>query len=196
MNSLRTLILDTSMRPHRISDWKSSITQLCCTRCGDFECVKHKDGTKLEVLENYEAAASSPSVTIYIPAVARLKREVAHNKKGIKFSRQNIFSRDKNKCCYCDEVFAFRELTYDHVLPRSKGGKTTWENIVAACKVCNRHKGQRTPAQAGMKMHFQPHKPKTLPLTQPFLVAVDSIPELWKPYIEAFSKSYAVGYTK
>lgn len=164
------------MFPHRIINWKQAIVLT----------VEHK----VDVLETYEAFVPSPSIIVQLPAVLRLKREVNTTKRGLKFSRTNVFSRDGFRCCYCvdQERRDPKELTYDHVLPKSRGGKTVWENIVSSCKPCNRKKGKKTPDEAGFKMHFKPYRPKVLPMSQPFLIAADGIPELWKPYLDAFEQ--------
>jgi 5-methylcytosine-specific restriction endonuclease McrA len=75
------------------------------------------------------------------------------------------------------------DLNYDHVVPRRRGGKTVWENIVMACYDCNGHKGGRTPEEAGMKLLRQPVKPKTLPMSPPILHFGSNVPEEWRPYI-------------
>jgi 5-methylcytosine-specific restriction endonuclease McrA len=84
-------------------------------------------------------------------------------KKEVKFTRANIFERDKNTCQYCGKVFDKRDLNLDHVLPRDKGGQTTWENIVCSCIPCNTKKGNRLAHQAGMKLIKKPVRPKWRP---------------------------------
>ena len=145
---------------------------------------------KVDVLESYEAdehePASSTSWSIQIPAVVRIRNTIDMNKSSVKFSRSNMLARDGYRCCYCPPHLARRpakELTYDHVLPRSRGGKTTWNNIVMACRQHNRQKGNKTPQEAGLKMHFKPFTPKSLSLTQPLLVNVRAIHPLWIPYM-------------
>jgi len=167
---LRTLILNAWMSPHSIATWQQAICLLVTS--------------KIDVLEEYEAEVSSPSVTIRVPAVARLRKPMGLHKKGVKFSRLNVLTRDSFRCCYCGKRKGPRELNYDHVVPRCKGGKTVWENIVTSCYPCNTRKGQRAPKEAGMRMHFQPHRPRVLPMTQPMLVSMDAIPDAWKPYLE------------
>lgn len=93
-----------------------------------------------------------------------------------------------HNCCYCGGRFTPRELTYDHVIPRSrwKGPAhkvTDWEQIVTSCKPCNRRKDDRTPQEAGMKMHYKPHVPKSLPMGGPVLVDIDKVHETQRPYL-------------
>jgi len=166
------------MSAHRIATWQEAVTLL-------FQ-------EKIDVLEEYEATISSPSVTIQVPAVARLKKEVSLFKKGVKFSRINVMVRDGFRCCYCNEKKMIRELNYDHVVPRVQGGKTNFDNVVASCYPCNKKKGGRTPKQAGMKMHFKPYKPKVLPMARP-LVSVPSVPNEWLPYLTSQALESAAG---
>ena len=175
MNELKTLVLDTSYRPHRIVGWEEVICLLYLNKLA-------------AVLEEYEAKVSSPSVTLNVPAVVVLRKEFVQNRRGVAFSRMNLYSRDGFHCCYCNNRFGARDLTYDHVMPRSRGGPTNFTNCVAACRPCNRRKGNRTPQEAGMKMHFKPYVPKKLPNARPFLIDADRVPEQWKPYLTQFAE--------
>lgn len=83
--------------------------------------------------------------------------------KEVKFTRHNIFERDRNTCQYCGKHFDRRELNLDHVVPRDRGGTTNWENIVCACIPCNTRKSNRTPIEAGMRLVKKPKRPKWRP---------------------------------
>jgi 5-methylcytosine-specific restriction endonuclease McrA len=100
---------------------------------------------------------------IQVPRVIRLLTYDRLPRTKIKFNRRNIFARDGNRCQYCGKRFPSGELSLDHVMPRSRGGGTDWENIVCACVRCNVRKGGRTPAEAGMRLTKPPIKPKTSP---------------------------------
>ncbi len=100
---------------------------------------------------------------IQVPRIIRLMTYDRLPRQKVKFNRRNIFARDGNRCQYCGKRFATSELSLDHVMPRSRGGLTTWENIVCACVKCNVRKGGRTPWEAGMKLTREPVKPKTSP---------------------------------
>ncbi len=100
---------------------------------------------------------------IQVPRVIRLLTYDRLPRTKIKFNRRNIFARDGNRCQYCGKRFPTGELSLDHVMPRSRGGGTDWENIVCACVKCNVRKGGRTPAEAGMRLTKPPVKPKTSP---------------------------------
>lgn len=146
------LVLDNSFRPHKFVSWQRAVTLLFSDKC--------------EVVSEYEdEEISSVSITIKMPSVIRLLRAVRGSKRAIKFSRINILLRDHFRCQYCGAKAELRDLTYDHVVPRAHGGKTTWENIVTACKPCNLRKGDRTPEQAAMKLRAQPVKPASLPIS-------------------------------
>lgn len=98
------------------------------------------------------------------PRVIRLVACDRSPRQGLRFNRRNVFARDGNLCQYCGRHFPTSELSLDHVVPRSRGGLTSWENIVCACVACNVRKGGRTPPEARMQLVRQPVKPKRSPL--------------------------------
>lgn len=100
---------------------------------------------------------------IQVPRIVRLLSYDRVPRSKIKFNRRNIFARDSNRCQYCGKKFPATELSLDHVLPRSRGGGMSWENIVCACVRCNVRKGGRTPQEAGMRLIQSPVKPRTSP---------------------------------
>lgn len=97
--------------------------------------------------------------TFAMPAVIRLQRYISVPYKGVMLSRQNVFKRDAYTCQYCGTQ---KDLTLDHVVPRSKKGPSSWTNLVTACKRCNARKGDYTPEAAGLKLKTRPHKPSYL----------------------------------
>ncbi|NOX54167.1 MAG: HNH endonuclease [Planctomycetes bacterium] len=101
---------------------------------------------------------------IEVPRTIRLLEYDRVPRNVVKFNRRNIFLRDGNRCQYCGKRFASQDLSLDHVIPRSRGGQSTWENIVCACLRCNVRKGGRTPREAGMKLIRPPKKPSRNPL--------------------------------
>lgn len=103
---------------------------------------------------------------IQVPRVIRLLTYDRIPKDGVKFNRKNILARDNFRCQYCGRQFSANQLTLDHVVPRSRGGSTSWENVVAACVRCNLRKGDRTPAEAGMRLIRQPRRPDRNPVLQ------------------------------
>jgi len=171
MSTTDCLILTPWMAPHQTVSWQEAVT-----------LVYMKKG---EPLEHFDAYVSSPSVTIQLPAVIRLRLMAAKLKSEVKFSRINVYTRDGFRCQYCGKKRTMKNLNYDHVLPRSHGGKTVWENIVTSCVKCNLKKDCRTPEQAGMKLLKKPVKPKALPIAGVFVLRTRTVPELWAPYLSA-----------
>ena len=107
---------------------------------------------------------STVNFHIAVPRIIRLLFFDRLPRNEVKFNRRNIFARDKNKCQYCGKRFPTSELSLDHIIPRSMGGKAVWKNIVCACAECNVKKGGRTPKHAKMKLIREPVKPKHNPL--------------------------------
>ena len=107
---------------------------------------------------------STVSFHIVVPRIIRLLFYDRLPRSEVKFNRRNIFARDRNSCQYCGRRQRTSELSLDHVIPRSLGGKSIWTNVVCACTGCNVKKGGRTPRQAGMTLIQKPVKPKRNPL--------------------------------
>jgi 5-methylcytosine-specific restriction endonuclease McrA len=118
------------------------------------------------------------------PTVIRLHRYIHLPYKGVMLNRQNIFKRDGNRCQYCGK---YDDLTLDHVLPKSRGGKTNWDNLITACKRCNSQKGDLTPEEAGMKLYQKPFKPSFLVFLRDFSGSVE---ETWMPFLAKREKMY------
>ena len=119
---------------------------------------------------------------IQVPRVIRLFSYEKLPKQTVKFNRRNIFARDHNQCQYCGKKFSTTELSLDHVVPRSQGGMSTWDNIVCACINCNVKKGGRTPKQAHMTLIRKPEKPKRSPMLN--LKLTLSKYQSWKTFLE------------
>ncbi len=122
----------------------------------------------------------TPSRPYPIPSVVRLFRMVRRPPGRLALSRKNVFRRDRYTCQYCGARGV--ELTLDHVIPRSRGGKTTWENLVTACKTCNTRKGNRTPEEAGMRLLKRPRAPLYFEVIVLGLEARE-LPEDWRDFI-------------
>lgn len=110
------------------------------------------------VVEEYDRVVRSPSVTMRLPSVLALARYQPVPKR-VAFTRFNVFLRDRFRCQYCGGRHATADLTFDHVVPRSKGGITSWTNVVAACSPCNVRKDNKTPAEAKMWPQRDPVQP-------------------------------------
>jgi len=111
--------------------------------------------------EDYSGLVRSPSVSLYVPQVVQepTNEFAASIFRSPRFSRKNIFQRDKYICQYCGQKKDKNDLTRDHIIPKSKGGPDTWENLVACCLECNNYKGDRTLAELGWKLRTVPTKP-------------------------------------
>lgn len=119
---------------------------------------------------------------IQVPRVIRLYAYEKVPRHTVKFNRRNIFARDNNQCQYCGKRFPTSELSLDHIIPRSQGGSTTWENIVCACIDCNVRKGGRTPKQAHMSLIRKPEKPKRSPMLN--LKLTSKKYQSWKTFLD------------
>lgn len=164
----RTLLLTAWYFPIKVIRWEDAVKMI-------YEGL-------VDVVAEYDSTISSPSVTWQTPAVVRLRKATRTTKQGVKFSRVNVYTRDKFTCMYCRQKFPMRALSYDHVTPRAAGGRTTWDNIVTACKTCNAIKDDKTCDEAGMWPAYSPYRPKSLPMTAP-VIDVDTAPEEWKPFL-------------
>ena len=110
---------------------------------------------RVNILEEYDRVIHSPSFEMKLPSVVSLKTYVRPARNPA-FTRFNLFLRDRFECQYCGHT---QDLTFDHVLPRSRGGRTTWENVVAGCETCNLLKGGLLPHQTKMHPRSRPHRP-------------------------------------
>jgi 5-methylcytosine-specific restriction endonuclease McrA len=169
MEPTHTLVLSQGYEPIKIVSWQRAITLLFLG--------------KVEVIEEYDRNIKTTSLVIKIPAVVRLLNAFRRHKKPTKFSRVNIYGRDDYRCQYCGEKEkTISELTYDHVVPRAQGGKTTWTNIVTCCSDCNGAKANRTPAQAGMRLLKAPVQPTAAPVLV-VTVSRESMPDAWRDFL-------------
>jgi 5-methylcytosine-specific restriction endonuclease McrA len=119
------------------------------------EAVKAAFMDRVEIVAEYDEWVRSPSTAIRIPSVVVL-RDYVKPQKRVAFTRFNLFLRDEFCCQYCG---AKGDLTFDHVVPRSRGGATTWENVVAACSTCNLRKGNRSLRASGLSLRRPPRQP-------------------------------------
>lgn len=126
------------------------------------EVVKSVFLERVDVIAEYDEYVHSPSITMRLPSVIALREFVKQDRQPA-FTRFNVFLRDGFECAYCG---SHEDLTFDHVIPRSKGGRTSWENIVAACSPCNLRKGGRLAREIGMHPSVRPHRPTTFQLQE------------------------------
>jgi len=122
------------------------------------------------------------SLKFRIPKVILLLMFDGLPRKEVKLTRQSVFERDDYTCQYCGDRFERKDLNLDHVLPRDKGGQTTWENIVCSCIPCNSKKGNRTPIQAKMQLMKRPKRPKWKPLLHIYHHRIPE--ESWRHFLD------------
>jgi 5-methylcytosine-specific restriction endonuclease McrA len=118
---------------------------------------------RVNTVAEYDRVVRSPSFEMRLPSVISLKQYVHLNRRPA-FTRFNVFLRDRFACQYCNDGFSVSDLTFDHLVPRSRGGQTRWDNVVAACAPCNLEKGGAMPAEAGMHPMQSPYRPTVFEL--------------------------------
>jgi 5-methylcytosine-specific restriction endonuclease McrA len=173
------------MQPVCIISWQKAICLLFQGKCS--------------VIENYSDEVRSQKQVFKVPCVIKLNKKIKRKPSLIKFSKRNVFLRDKSRCCYCGKKIKLEEATYDHIHPKSKWDKTNghatkWENVVISCKPCNVKKADKHIHECGHKLLNRPYKPtsKDIPLA---LVSIQERdlkrgPEVWKYYTENLRKAY------
>ncbi len=160
----RVLVLNKDYQPLSVCSVKRSIKLLFLD--------------KAEMLHDYpERKIHTVGRDYAYPSVIRLYRFIRLPYRKIVLSRHNLMKRDGNRCLYCGST---HNLTIDHVLPQSRGGRDTWENLVTACNQCNINKGSHTPDEAGMELKQEPFRPVHITFFQSLLGVIE---EDWKPYL-------------
>jgi 5-methylcytosine-specific restriction endonuclease McrA len=152
------------------------------TEDGSFQTYNFREWQDISRQKPHPECISTVSFRIRIPRVILLLIYDRMPKKEVKFTRHNIFERDKNTCQYCGEVFERKDLNLDHVIPRDRGGPTSWENIVCSCIPCNTKKANHTPSEAGLHLIRKPKKPKWRPFMQVSFTLNQH--ESWKHFID------------
>jgi len=156
------LVLDSSYRPIKQISWQKAMI------------MYFQD--KIEVVKEYKDTwINSPSKKFKLPAVIRLLNYIFKLPWGIKLTRSNLFARDHGICQYCNKKLNKSRFTIDHIIPSSKGGKTSWENLVVSCSKCNTTKGDSSLKEAGLKLNKKPSQPKN----NFFMIIKDDAPEDW-----------------
>ena len=147
----QTLLLNATYEPLKVVHWQKAITLWC--------------QGKVEVISVYDREVRSVSVSFKLPSVIRLLRYIRIKTRFdyVPFSRANIYARDSTAASTAADSFPTSELTFDHVVPVAQDGRKDWENIVTCCISCNRRKGGRTPAEAGMRLMRTPRRPDSAP---------------------------------
>ncbi len=132
--------------------------------------------------QNGDEVIRTPTFHIRIPWVVQLLYFDQMPRHEVRFTRKNIYYRDKNRCQYCGGKFAIKDLNLDHVIPLSRGGRSIWDNVVCCCLECNTRKGNRLPVEAGIRLLKRPTKPRWHPLVR--LSLSHSRYEIWKNFLD------------
>jgi 5-methylcytosine-specific restriction endonuclease McrA len=173
------LVLNRLWQAVNVCTVRRAISLLCCGHAqvvdedeGNFAAYGFSDWCEVPV-RNGDPMIHSVSISVRCPAIIVLTVFDRLPMKEVRFSRSHVFARDHHMCQYCRNRHDRKTLTIDHVVPRHRGGKTVWTNVVCCCVDCNRVKGNRTPDEAGMRLITEPRKPR------------------WQPFLEIqFTKSY------
>ena len=161
------LLLNATYEPLKIISWQRAVTMFFLG--------------KVEIVQEYDHNIRSVSLVIKAPAVVRLLRFIHIGRKAPPLCRTNVLARDNFECQYCGRALSGRDATLDHVIPRSQGGTTSWENVVCSCSACNRKKGGRTPHEARMTLRKKPARPEWLPVLTMKLNG--KIPASWQVFL-------------
>ena len=185
------LVLNRSFFPVNLTTVKHAFCMLYSGAAmavdGQYKTFDYESWSQIAIKQRDETIGLVNKL-IKIPRVIMLVAYDRIPKTQVRFTRANIFARDGNTCQYCRKTFPKNELSIDHVIPRSYGGKSNWENVVCCCFTCNRTKGGRTPKQAHMILRVQPRKPRWTPLNRASLNGVKR--QEWVPFLNVIDVSY------
>jgi len=159
--NVSVLKLNQNYEPLEIINWK--------------EALKLVFLEKAEAIKIYDIKIHTPNQEFNVPAIIRLFKQFKKPRKKIRFNKRNVFIRDNYMCQYCG--LEDDKLTIDHIVPKVKGGRTEWTNVVACCVDCNRKKRDKSLKEVGMKLRKKPIEPDWMPLSIP-----NNIPDMWKDY--------------
>lgn len=187
----KVLVLNRSFLPIHITSVRRAFSLL-------YQGIAHAVSEQYQTLDFASWSALSVSVhddsvgmvdrVIRVPRVILLVAYDRVPRRQVRFSRFNIYARDRNTCQYCARQFSRSDLNIDHVIPRSRGGSSTWDNVVCSCLACNRKKGGQTPEEARMKLLKTPRRPEWTP----FMLETFSMRRYreWLPYLSTVDVSY------
>ena len=154
----------------------------------EYNTFDFESWAQISEFRDQDEVVCTVSSIIKTPRVIILVRYEGAIRKEARFNRLNIFRRDGGRCQYCSKQFSRSELTIDHVVPRTQGGRSAWDNVVCCCIDCNRKKGGRTPAQARMKLKTVPKKPTWDPFSNIYIKAIRY--KEWEPFLNFVDISY------
>lgn len=172
-----TLVLNATNEVMKIVSWKRAVMWVLLD--------------KVDVIEEYEQYIHSISTKVKIPSVVKYKKFIHSKHRAIKFSRINVYARDNFTCGYCKKIMLRQDCTLDHIIPKSRGGPSSWYNCVACCSKCNLQKANKTLKEAGMILKIDPRQPK---YSESFYLAMRlktvTMPKTWENYTSAINNKY------
>jgi len=154
----------------------------------DFQILRFDEWVEFSVANppgNDTNCVRTVRLRLWVPKIVLLSHYDRLPMKEVKFTRQNLFERDRFTCQYCGKKHEHRELNLDHVIPRDRGGRTTWENIVTSCLKCNNRKANRLPHEASMRLTTKPDRPKYRPFVS--FVLGSEVDDAWSHFLTASS---------
>lgn len=189
---METLVLNRNFYAIQITDWRRALSLVYADhamvvdeeyRAYDFESWKDVSAA----MDGHpQGFVRTPSFRIAIPDVISLRAYDRLPPAQVKFTRRNIYEHYGYRCCYCGERFKTEMLNLEHIVPRSRGGKSDWDNVVTACVPCNTKKANRLPHEAGMALLIKPERPQWKgPGSILFRPGIE-IRESWQKFVDSF----------
>lgn len=182
-----TLVLNSAWIPVNRVSWMEAVCDLITGRAEVVEVYEDRvvrSGTGGSVPATFDPLRTEAEGVWLVPSIIRCVGKAVFFRGYVRFNRHNVWLRDRKQCQFCGVHLKVDEFTYDHVTPVSRGGQTRWENIVVACIKCNHRKGNRLPAEAGMRLLRKPFKPEHLPgQLSPALKWSEGMPDSWQSWL-------------
>ena len=184
------LVLNKSFYAIQVAPWPKALSLLWQGHAeavdDNYQTYNFQDWADLsQVIEDHpEGYVCTPTLKLAIPTAIRLTRFEKLPEGDVKFTRRNIYDHYKYTCSYCGEKKGSKELNLDHVMPASRGGKTSWDNIVLSCIPCNLKKADRTPKEARMALRVKPSRPRWRGHQSAFLRSPVKIRVSWQKFID------------
>ncbi|RMH56191.1 MAG: HNH endonuclease [Candidatus Hydrogenedentota bacterium] len=187
---MHTLVLNRNFYAIHLVDWKKAVMLLYTDRASVIdEEYRAYDFTGWRELsrtmrKHPSGFVHTPTFRIAVPEVIALKYYDKLPPMRIKFTRRNVYEHYRYRCCYCGKKFSTQELNLDHVIPRSRGGKSNWENVVTACIRCNSRKANMLPEEAGMRLKITPSQPRWRGPTTLLLRPGVKVKASWQKFVD------------
>lgn len=184
------LVLNRSFYAIHITNWQRALTLVYLDHAKvvdeEYKTYDFADWQELSRLveDHPYGYVRTPTCRIILPEVITLKKYDQLPVSDVKFTRRNLYEHYSYRCCYCGKKFATHDLNLEHVVPRSRGGLSTWDNIVTSCIPCNLKKRDLTPAEAGMKLLKKPSKPRWKGAQSLVLHSAFKVKASWQKFVD------------